>query len=249
MIRRAISRSSGRTKVLPYVLTVLIVSAGGAAAQDKVPYGQTRLGVSDDLRDGTLFVPKSYKAGTPMPLLIMLHGFSGWGDNQRRLFDLAEELGFIVMTPESRDITWGREAPGFDDDVRYIGAAFRHVGGLVNIDFDRVALGGQSDGAGYALTMGLAYGDTFNHLIILAGAHLLEPIRRQGKPKIFIAHGVKDTTMPIDVSGRANVKQLKDEGYDVTYHEHEGGHGTPAEITREAILWFLGPQKAQIAQN
>jgi phospholipase/carboxylesterase len=222
------------------ILLVLLTIAHAALAQDKVPYGQTRLGVSDDMRDGTLFVPKSYKPGTPMPLLIMLHGFSGWGDNQRRLFDLAEELGFIVMTPESRDITWGREAPGFDDDVRYIGAAFRHVGGLVNIDFDRVALGGQSDGAGYALTMGLAYGDTFNHLIILAGAHLLEPIRRQGKPKIFVAHGVKDTTMPIDVSGRANAKQLKDEGYDVTYHEHEGGHGTPAEITREAILWFLG---------
>lgn len=240
MIRRSRSRSSGRTKVLPYVLLVVILTASGVASQDKVPYGQTRLGVSGDMRDGTLFVPKSYQPGTPMPLLIMLHGFSGWGDNQRRLFDLAEELGFIVMTPESRDITWGREAPGFDDDVRYIGAAFRHVGGLVNIDFDRVALGGQSDGAGYALTMGLAYGDTFNHLIILAGAHLLEPIRRQGKPKIFVAHGVKDATMPIDVSGRANVKQLKDEGYDVTYHEHEGGHGTPAEITREAILWFLG---------
>jgi len=222
------------------ILLVVLTIAHAALAQDKVPYGQTRLGVSDDMRDGTLFVPKSYKPGTPMPMLIMLHGFSGWGDNQRRLFDLAEELGFIVMTPESRDITWGREAPGFDDDVRYIGAAFRHVGGLVNIDFDRVALGGQSDGAGYALTMGLAYGDTFNHLIILAGAHLLEPIRRQGKPKIFVAHGVKDTTMPIEVSGRANVKQLKDEGYDVTYHEHEGGHGTPAEITREAILWFLG---------
>jgi len=231
------------------LILLLLLSAAPAFAQDKIPYGQTRLGVSDDMRDGTLFVPKSYKPGTPMPLLIMLHGFSGWGDNQRRLFDLAEELGFIVMTPESRDITWGREAPGFDDDVRYIGAAFRRVGGLVNIDFDRVALGGQSDGAGYALTMGLAYGDTFNHLIILAGAHLLEPIRRQGKPKIFVAHGVKDTTMPIDVSGRANVKQLKDEGYDVTYHEHDGGHGTPAEITREAILWFLGPQKAQMAQH
>ena len=243
MIRRAL------TKVLHCVLLLVILGANGVAAQDTVPYGQTRLGISDDMRDGTLFVPKSYKPGTPMPMLIMLHGFSGWGDNQRRLFDLAEELGFIVMTPESRDITWGREAPGFDADVRYIGAAFRHVGSLVNIDFDRVALGGQSDGAGYALTMGLAYGNTFNHLIILAGAHLLEPIRRQGKPKIFIAHGVKDTTMPIDVSGRANVKQLKEEGYDVTYHEHDGGHGTPAEITREAILWFLGPQKAQMAQK
>lgn len=222
------------------LLLLLVASASRAAsAQDKVPYGQTRLGLSDDGRDGTLFVPKSYKPGTKMPLVIMLHGFSGWGDNQRRLFDLAEELGFIVVAPESRDITWGKEAPGFDQDVRYIGAAFRHVGSLVDVDFDHVALGGQSDGAGYALTMGLAYGDTFNHLIVLAGGGLIEPIRRQGKPKIFIAQGVKDTTMPPDVSGRKNYKLLKDD-YDVTYREHAGGHATPAAITREAMLWFLG---------
>ncbi len=148
------------------------VSSSAARAQDQIPYGQSRLGLSDEGRDGTLYIPKSYKPGTKMPLLIMLHGFSGWGDNQRSLFALAEELGFIVITPESRDITWGKEAPGFDQDVRYIGAAFRHVGSIVNIDFDRVALGGQSDGAGYALTMGLAYGDTFNHVIVLAGGGL-----------------------------------------------------------------------------
>jgi phospholipase/carboxylesterase len=92
--------------------------------------------------------------------------------------------------------------------------------------------------------MGLAYGDTFNHLIVLAGGGLIEPIRRKGMPKIFIAHGVKDSTMPIDVSGRKNVEQLKKEGYDVTYHEHEGGHGTPREIVRESIEWFLGKPKA-----
>jgi len=217
----------------------------GEGGQDKVPYGQTRLGLSDDIRDGTLYVPKSYKPGTGMPLVVMLHGFSGWGENQKRLFDLAEELGFIVLAPESRDITWGKEAPGFDEDVKYIGAAFRHVGSLVNIDFDHVALGGQSDGAGYALTMGLAYGNTFNHLIVLAGGGLIEPIRRQGKPRIFIAHGVKDTTMPIDVSGRKNVAQLKEEGYDVTYREHDGGHGTPPEITREALLWFMGKKDSK----
>jgi phospholipase/carboxylesterase len=230
------------------VSLVLSVTGAAFAQESKVPYGQTRLGISDDDRDGTLYVPKSYRPGTPMPLLIMLHGFSGWGDNQRRLFAIADELGFIVLAPESRDITWGKEAAGFDQDVRYLGAAFRHVGGLVNLDFDRVALGGQSDGAGYALTTGLAYGETFNHLIILAGGGLIEPIRRQGRPKVFIAHGVKDATMPIEVSGRKNVKQLKSEGYDVTYREHEGGHGTPAAVTREAIEWFLGtrqPPKAR----
>ena len=225
-----------------WLVSVALVAPALAQAPE-VPYGQTRLGISDTDRDGTLYVPKSYKPGTGMPLVMMLHGFSGGGDSQKRLFALAEELGFLVIAPESRDLTWGKEAPGFDDDVKYLGAAFRHVGGLVNIDFDRVALAGQSDGAVYALSMGLAYGDTFNHVIILAGGGLIEPIRRKGMPKIFIAHGLKDTTFPIDLSGRKNVAQLKKEGYDVTYREHEGGHGTPAEVVRDAMVWFLETSK------
>ena len=182
-----------------------------AREQDKIPYGQTALGLSDDGRDGVLYVPKSYKEGTPMPLVMMLHGFGGWGDSQRGLFSLAEELGFIAIAPESRELTWGKEIPGFDADVRYLGAAYRRVTSILDIDGEHVALGGQSDGAGYALTMGLAYGDVWNHLIILAGGGLIEPLRRKGKPRIFIAQGVKDTTMPPDASGRKNAALLKKE--------------------------------------
>ena len=60
-----------------------------------------------------------------------------------------------------------------------------------------------------------------------------------------ISHGLKDTTFPIDLSGRKNVAQLKKEGYDVTYREHEGGHGTPAEVVRDAMVWFLDTSKHQ----
>jgi phospholipase/carboxylesterase len=210
-----------------------------AAKQDKPPYGQTPLGLSDDGRDGVLFVPKSYRPGTAMPMMMMLHGFAGWGDGQRGMFALAEELGFIVIAPESRDVTWGKEVPGFDADVRYLGAAYRHVTRILDVDGERIGLGGQSDGAGYALTMGLAYGDIFNHLIVLAGGALIEPLRRKGKPKIYLVHGVKDTTMPIDPSARRTVRLLKQDDYDVTLREHEGGHRTPPELTREAMMWFL----------
>jgi predicted esterase len=32
---------------------------------------------------------------------------------------------------------------------------------------------------------------------------------------------------------------LKAEGYDVTYHEYDGGHRPPAGEMREAFKWFL----------
>ncbi|MEP7116065.1 MAG: PHB depolymerase family esterase [Acidobacteriota bacterium] len=213
-----------------------------AAPSDAIPYGITKLNLSDDLRDGSLYVPKSYRDDVPAPVAVMLHGYSGFGDEMKSTFAIAEELGVVVVAPDSRDVTWGRSAPGFDADVRYIGAAFRKAADLVNIDPDRVALGGRSDGAGYALSMGLAYGDTFNHLIVIAGG-MMAPLRRKGKPKVFLAHGVNDQQMPIERTGRLFQKQLKDDGYDVTYREYEGGHATPPEVVREAFVWLVGPKK------
>jgi phospholipase/carboxylesterase len=203
-----------------------------------VPYGQTRLNISDDFRDGTLYIPKSYKPGLAMPLLIMLHGYSGSAESVRFAYPLAEELGIIVIAPESRDVTWGRSVPGFDADVRYLGAAFRRVSSQLTIDNSRVALGGVSDGAGYALNMGLAYGDTFNHLMIFA-AGMLGPLRQQGHPRIFIAHGINDAQMDIDRTARIFVPKLKEDGYDVTYREYDGGHGPTPPVIREGFEWFV----------
>lgn len=210
----------------------------GQAAEGP-PIGQSPLRLSDDGRDGVLFVPKSYRDTVPAPLLVMLHGFGGWADEMKSTFALAEEFGVVVIAPESREVTWGKASPGFDDDVRYIGAAYRKVTAAVNIDPERVALGGRSDGAGYALSMGLAYGDIFNHLIVLSGG-VMTPIRRKGKPKIFLAHGINDKQMPIELSARRFASTLRDEGYEVTYREYDGGHGTPPAIAREAFVWFVG---------
>lgn len=208
-----------------------------AQAQAPIPYGETRLGLTDDFRDGSLYVPKKYQDGTPMPVLIMLHGLGGAASGARFTFPLAEDLGVIVVAPESRELTWGQAVPGFDDDVRYIGAAYRHVTQLLDIDPARVGLGGVSDGATYALSMGLAYGDVFNHLMIFA-AGIPSPFRKKGKPKIFVGHGVEDHQMPIDETARNWVPKLKAEGYNVTYREHPGGHGV-GPLASEAMEWFV----------
>jgi phospholipase/carboxylesterase len=227
------------------VLLWCLAGAGAVRAQDAqadVPYGESRLGISNTMRDGTLYVPKSYKPGTPMPLLMILHGYGGFGDNMRYMFQLAEEFGVIVIAPESRDMTWGQSAPGFDADVRYLSAAVRHVVDMLDVDPTHVALGGVSDGAGYALSMGLAYGGSFNHLMIFSGG-LMIPFRREGNPLIFIAHGLNDIQMPIDRTGRRFADELKSSGYTVTFREYEGGHAVPREVVREAFEWFLSDLK------
>ncbi len=208
-------------------------------AGDTLSPGKWRLGISDSERDGTVYVPMSYKPGVPTPLLIMLHGFRGTAEGVRVTFPLAEEYGVIVLAPESRDVTWGQSIPGFDEDVRYIGMAFRWISDVLSVDTTRVAMGGVSDGANYALNMGLAYGDTFNHLMIFS-AGLFTPFRREGKPKVFLAHGTRDEQMPIDRTARLFVPQLQADGYDVTYREYDGPHGAPPPVVREGFEWLAG---------
>jgi phospholipase/carboxylesterase len=213
-----------------------------ARRQGEFKYGESRLGIADGERDGTLYVPKKYKAGVPMPVIVMLHGAAGSGEDARRLFPLAEEFGVILVAPESRGLTWGQFMPGFDDDVRYLGPAYRHVAGILDLDRGHVALAGVSDGAGYALSMGLAYGEPFNHIMVFAGGQM-HPFRYRGKPRLFFAHGVNDEQMPIDLTARKFVPHLKAEGYDVTYHEYQGGHRVPPAEIREAFKWFVAPER------
>jgi len=211
---------------------------------DEIPYGETRMKLDDDDRQGTVYVPKAYKHGSPRPILMMLHGFNGSADSARRMQPLAEELGMVLVAPESRDLTWGQSAPGFDPDSKYLGAALRAVTGYLDVDRKHVAIGGISDGATYAFSMGLAYGDVFSHVVIFSEGIPI-PYRKQGKPKIFIGHGINDVQMPIDRTSRRFVPQLRSEGYDITYREYEGGHGPPMAIIREGFTWFAGEPAAK----
>jgi predicted esterase len=210
-----------------------------APAQDpeRIPYGETRMRLNNDERQGTVYIPKAYKHGTPRPLLVMLHGLMGTSEGARAWHPLAEELGIILIAPESRQETWGAGAPGFDPDSKYIAQAFNAVTDFCDVEPARVGIGGISDGATYAISMGLAFGDRFTRIMVFSEG-IPYPFRKQGKPKLFIGHGINDEQMPIDRTSRRSVPQLREEGYDVTYREYEGGHGPPRAIIREGFEWL-----------
>ncbi|HEX4346984.1 MAG TPA: hypothetical protein VHZ73_05390, partial [Vicinamibacterales bacterium] len=114
-------------------------------------YGESRLGMADpddeDQKDGLLYVPKSYKDGTPAPLLVWLHGLSGNAASNRFLYPIADEFGVNILSPDARRLTWGRDAPGFDRDSVFIVDAMKFVNRTLYMDRDHVAIGGVSDGA------------------------------------------------------------------------------------------------------
>jgi phospholipase/carboxylesterase len=175
-----------------------------------------------------------------MPLALMLHGAGGDADHGIELLrPLADEVGILVVATASRGSTWDALTGGFGPDVRTIDAALTDVFATYAVDAARVAMGGFSDGASYALSVGLANGDLFTHLIAFSPGFMAPPASR-GRPRIFVSHGVQDRVLPIDVCSRRIVPQLERAGYDVTYREFAGPHAVPDAIAREGVSWFLG---------
>jgi phospholipase/carboxylesterase len=106
------------------------------------------------------------------------------------------------------------------------------------VDRRRLALAGFSDGASYALSLGIGNGDVFTHIMALSPG-VMSPAVVAGKPRIFISHGTGDRVMPIDDTSRRFVPRLKALDYDVTYREFDGRHTLTPEVRREAMQWFL----------
>ncbi|HEY9577756.1 MAG TPA: hypothetical protein VIR64_08795, partial [Pseudobacillus sp.] len=79
----------------------------------------------------------------------------------------ADEAGLILLALSSRGPTWdmilGRGR--FGHDVAAIDAALEEAFSSYAVDPGRVAVGGYSDGASYALSLGISNGDLFGNVL------------------------------------------------------------------------------------
>jgi len=202
---------------------------------DRLPPGLHTLGTGGE-RDGVVSVPASAGAS---PLIVMLHGADGTGRRAARLIGpAAEPAGCIVLAPDSRGATWDAVTGPFGPDVAFMSRALAQVLARCAVDTARVALAGFSDGATYALGLGLANGDRFTHLLAFSPGFLI-PARPAGTPGIFVSHGIADDVLPIDTCSRKLVPALRRKGYQVRYREFDGRHEVPPAIVREGLAWFL----------
>jgi predicted esterase len=219
----------------PARLTARPGTPSGSVTSGDLPLG---LGA---IRDGVLHVPPSYTSATPMPLVLGLHGA---GQNSQEPLDvlsaLADEMGFLLLAVDSRGQTWDGVSGRFGADVKFLDAALKQTFARCAVRPDRVVLEGFSDGASYALGLGLVNGDLFGRLIAFSPGFI--PTADEGsdvKPRVFVSHGVNDSILPIRQTSRVMVPKLKADGYDVTYQEFDGPHTVPPDIARSAATWML----------
>ena len=195
---------------------------------------------SDGPAEGYLYVPVGRRAEDASPLILLLHGAGEDArDGLAQLRGQADEAGIVLLACSSRGATWDLilNRGHYGPDIAAIDLALGDAFSRCAIDPERVGVGGYSDGASYALALGLANGDLFSHVLAFSPG-FLAPTGQKGSPRVFVSHGTRDGWLPIDSCSRRIVPRLERAGYEVRYREFEGGHVVPPAIAREAASWF-----------
>ncbi len=215
-----------------------LLSRPGQRSSKGRPAGLHPLGL-EEVHDGLIFVPASYREDHPAPLVLMLHGAGGTARGGLTPFlDVAESHGLLLLAPDSRLRTWDFVMGGYGPDVELIDRALSQTFSRYAVDPMHLALEGFSDGASYALSLGLTNGDLFSHIIAFSPG-FIAPARHYGQPHIYISHGTNDLVLPIDHCSRRIVPPLRAANYDLLYQEFPGVHNVPVEIADQALHWFL----------
>jgi phospholipase/carboxylesterase len=207
-----------------------------AVAQDAGPVGPLPAEPGDTA--AAAYVPPS---GGPRRLVVVLHGAGGTPDSALRLLrPAADAAGLLLLAPASTGRTWDMIVGGYGPDVRRIDRAVAAVSARYRVGPDRYVLAGFSDGASYALSLGVTNGDLVEAVVAFSPG-FLAPLLRTGRPPVFVSHGTADRVLPIDRCGRRVVRELRRDGYDVTYEEFAGGHEVPAAVRDRAVGWLTRP--------
>ena len=189
-------------------------------------------------RDGLLRVPASLRS--PVPLLVMLHGAGGTAAQALSLVaGCAERDQVLVLAPESEGGTWDVIRDEYGPDVGFIDRALERVFASFDVDANRIAVGGFSDGASYALSIGIGNGGLIRDILAFSPG-FAAPTQAEGAPRVFISHGTEDRVLPIDRCSRRLAPALRAAGYDLDYREFNGGHVVPVEMVEAAFARFLG---------
>ncbi len=175
----------------------------------------------------------------PARSLLLLHGWTG-DETVMWIFTRGVPASYWIFAPRApvqapeggygwvlREDGWPR-LDQFKDVAGTLLASFRRWAVDRDAPQEPFDVMGFSQGAAMAYALAAYYPQQVNRIIALAGflpngETLPGSYRGLGGKKIYIAHGVKDETVPVQMAQQA-VRNLQAVGAQVTYCESEVGH-------------------------
>jgi len=202
--------------------------------------GLFHVGMENDVyaRGGySLYVPENYCPERPLPLVVALHG--GYGHGRDFLWIWLREArsrGFALLSPTSVGTTWS--ITRIDDDARPLKRYMEEVYARINIDRSRILVTGMSDGATFALCLGLREDSWFTAIAPVSGVLSLTDLVYANRKRICWVHGALDWMFPVSRAVLA-CQALKDAGADVKLKVIQDlSHAYPREENDGILTWF-----------
>ena len=200
-----------------------------------IAFGRVPLELGGE-RDGFLFVPNDNKANHREPLLVLLHGATQRSRLFERVTAMADTLGVVILAPDSREYTWDAITGAFGPDIEFLDRAIMKAFDRAFIDPCRVVVGGFSDGASYAISLGIRNARLFQGVVAFSPGFAI-PAREVEKLPVFMRHGRQDQILPIDRASRPLLAALKEAKFTVDYEEFDGPHTMRPVDAHAAMQW------------
>ncbi len=217
----------------PILFTRVAAPKNSATKGTTIPY-------SDTPRDAVMYVPHTYQPSSAAPFVLMLDGESSTASASLSLFQpYADANGLVLLAIESALPTWDIvEGGAYGPDIAFINAALAAAFNEVNVDPARVSIEGFSDGASYALAVGLTNGALFSRVIAFSPKFLAPYTPAGAKPKFFLSGGISDTVIDITDGTDFINSTLVGRGYAVDYVRFNGVHEIPDAVVQQSIAWM-----------
>jgi len=187
--------------------------ACGSAEAAEAGETEMTLQAADLERRYLRYIPPSYDAETPLPVVLSLHGFAGTPQQQRNdsgFNELADAENFIVVYPRGTGfpLRWANGINEFvsEDspiDVIFLRELVTHLGESVCIDPARVYISGFSAGGGMANRAACQLSDVFAAFGTVAGAYSEIPggCEPERPVPMITLHGTGDSIVPYEGRG------------------------------------------------
>ena len=200
---------------------------------------------------GVLLTPEKIDPARSYPLITVLHG-AGRQDEMlvKACRGEPERRQAFFFVPRSVAPTWDLITGEGRADLEFLHYAYDLIYRRYPVDARSQCLVGYSDGASYALSLGLSNPGFFDALMVwAAGFVVLDPATADAtapKPRLYLEYGTHDELFGFEQIALPMKRNLETAGYDVTFSVDEGGRHWPSgTFQREALDWYFGDSGAR----
>ena len=197
-----------------------------------------------------LLTPDEIDPERRYPLFTVLHGAGRQDEMLAKAYrNEPEKRQAFFLIPRSVAPTWDLIASEGREDLDFLEYAYDLIYRRFPIDPLQQVLVGYSDGASYAMSVGLCNSTSFAALIgWAAGFIVLDPPTAEQfevgipepKPRIYLEYGTHDELFDFDTVAIPNRDRLMGAGFDVTFSVDEGGRHWPSGTFHlEALDWYF----------